>query len=1201
MKKTINKLLTAIIGLAMSVCVAFGVLCMESKTQTPALAETVTSSTWGDYWGQGLTATDDTETNYTYFTHNAYGQRMYYKEKVALDGLTVTIGSTDMVAQSLFGFGLAADAGNYTPESGPFNVTVVPSLYSGQDCVFFNTTHDYNTNGGTVTYLTGTTTPGVCKVDGGAQNRFISAPSSETRYSISFTYKGAHPQGYGNYWSATITLDKGATFRSDLTSATVDFLDSQLNGILDSDGKCYISTWAMSNAGEYYIGVKTAEEKAALSAADTALAAYETARKAGGTVANERAAAVEAVANVPAKYQTSYQAKLDAIDAIDSDWAVAFNTCVEAVYDAETGYSVLNPNEYGDRIYHKEKVKLDGLTVTIGAKNVDMVAGSRFGFGFVSTATNYSPAADAGGGIFNVTAVPSEDVGQNRVYFNSTHASGNTNCIGGDMPYLVYTADTFTPGVYAVEGTVVPCFVSSAADTGDTVYSITFKYMGSFTMMPELGDYWLATITLEEGAPFSSAASSATVAFLESSLNGVLDSNRECYLSAFGMSNGKFYMGVEEADESTSLNAAESAMKAYEEAVRSGEDTEAKKAEALSAIENLNANEYIAYVNKVETLGVLEDSTSSLSQSVSLTVTDGLELNYKIAIPEAFGEAETVALTMVYRDEEFSYGDIQLDDIGRFVFKMNEITPQYMSEPISFTFEANDASGDLVVRRKTESYSVKAYCESLLAASEDAYLRKAIVDMLNYGAAAQAYVNNANTPANAGIDSYQKYATSVDPATATNVLAANQSDVVTFTSATLVLEDKISVGVRFKTKEAYGVARITATAQIGGNAAKSVEVFDGGDGTYYVLCDEIIPTQYDENIIFRVSVDGTEYGSCRYSVNSYVARNYNNAKSGELVKALYAYGVGMDAYVKMTENVNTSESGNLLGDTLFGNGVKVFGTTSANQATDYTVYNTLIEGATPNWQVAQWDSRYDFQDVSNPSFSNGVYTFTDNNAKTLKLNSNTGGIYMEILGEKEYPTQDRQNSTDLWPHLLMQQEWFGSDLVQLSSLSSMKMKMTYTVNRFENKMHGSVNEGLHRAQFVWYITLQNRTEGSADYGEYMWFGLTLFDNADVGESTTTFYRGDDDTEHNTGMLICLAGAQSWSPTRKIPGVGETVSVNYDILTEAKAAFDYAKGKGWFSSSSWSDIYIGSTNFGFEIPGTYNIGVQIDEVGLYYAK
>ncbi len=1187
MRKTINKIFMGIIGLAASVCMAFGIVCMEKQTPTATFAETVTSTTWGDYWGQGFTATDDTATNYTYFTHNSYGSRMYYKEKVALDGLTVTVGSTTMVAQSLFGFGLAADASNYTPETGPFNVTVVPSLYSGQDCVFFNKTHDYNTNGGTIVYLTGTTTSGVCKVDGSAQNRFISAPSSETRYSITFTYKGAHPQGYGNYWSATITLDKGNTFRADLTSATVDFLDSQLNGILDSDGKCYISTWAMSNAGQYYIGIVTAEEKAALATADATLTAYKTARTAGGTVAAQRVAALEAVENLPEKYKASYQAQLDAIDAIDSSWVVA-SGCEAATYNTETGYSTLTPNAWGDRMYYNKKVELDGLKVTIGA--ADMAAGSRFGFGFVNTATAYSPSADAGGGIFNVTVVPEEFAGQIGVYFNSTHASGT----------LVYLTDTTTAGVCTVNDSVQNRFVS--ATSTETRYTITFTYRGAHP--GGFGNYWTAKITLDKGSAFAEGLTSATVDFLDASLGSLLDSEGKCYISAFGMQNDEktFYMGVEDKDDSASLNAAKNAVQAYEDAVRSGVDVEAKKAEAISAIESLGGNQYVGYVNQIEQVQELETSISELGQSMSLTVTDGLTLNYKVNVPEAFGEADSVSLVVNYRDEELVYEDINMDDIGRYVFQMSEVTPQYMSEEFSFTFEALDANGDLCVRRTTDSYSVKTYCENLLAANEDPYLRKAIVDMLNYGAAAQAYVNNGNELANADIADYQKYATSADPATAANVLAANQSSgIVTFTAASLLLEDKISVAVRFKTKEAYGVARITATAQVGDGVAKSVEVFDSGNGTYFVLCGGILPTQYDENVIFRVSVDGTEYGSCRYSVNSYVARNYSNAACGDLVKALYAYGLGMDAYVKVTDNVSTATSGNLMKDTLFGNGIHCCGTTAANAATDYTNYTTFIEGATPSWQICQWDSLYDMQDVANPTFSNGVYTFADGNSKTLQLNSNTGSIYMEILGEKEYPTKDRQDSTDLWPHLLLQQEWFGSDLVQLSSLSSMNMKMTYTVTKFEDKMHGKADAGLHRAQFVWYITLQNRTEGHADYGEYMWFGLMLFDNTETGDVTTTYYRGDDDTENNTGMLMCLPGSSAWSSTGKIAKVGETIHVDYNVLTAAQEAFNYAKRKGWFANSSWSDIYIGSTNFGFEIPGTYNIGVQIDEVALNYTK
>ncbi len=1187
MRKTINKIMMGIIGLAASICMTLGFVCMEKQQPTVARAEMVTSTKWSNTTTYVMSAKEDTATGYTHLSGlNDWGCRMYYNEKLTLDGLTVTVGSTNMVAQSIFGFGFTNDGDNYTPQSGPFNVSIVPSLYSGQDCVFFNTTHDYNTNGGTVVFLTGTTTKGVCKVDGNVQNRFISAPSSETRYSISFTYKGAHPQGYGNYWSATITLDKGNTFRTDLTSATVDFLDSQLNGILDGDGKCYLSAFGISSAGDFYIGIVTAEEKAALATADGALAAYETARTAGGAIADKRNAAVEAVENLPEKYKASYQAKLDAIDAIDTSWVAAVG-CEAATYNADTGYSTLTPNAWGDRMYYKEKVKLDGLKVTIGATN--MVAGSRFGFGFVNTATAYSPSKNDGGGIFNVTIAPSEFEGQNSVYFNSSHASGT----------IVYLTDTTTAGVCTVNDEVQNRFVS--ATSTETRYTITFTYRGAHP--GGFGNYWTAKITLDKGNAFAEGLTSATVDFLDASLGSLLDSEGKCYISAFGMDNGSsaFYMGIEEADDSAALKTAETAVKAYEEAVRSGEDVEAKKAEAISAVKNLGGNAYVGYANQIEKVQEMETSVSALSQSMSLTVTDGLTLSYKVNVPEAFGQAESVTLTVNYRDEKLVYEDINTDDLGRYVFQMNKLTPQYMSEEFSFTFEALDGDDDLCVRRTTENYSVKAYCEALLASSADAYLRRAIVDMLNYGAAAQAYVNNDNELANKDINDYQNYATSVDPADANNVLAANQSEVVTFTAATLLLEDKISVAARFKTKEAYGVARLTATAQVGDGAAKSVEVFDGGNGTYYVLCGGILPTQYDDNVIFRVSVDGTEYASCRYSVNSYVARNYNNASSGDLVKALYAYGVGMAAYVKVTENVNTATSGNLLKDTLFGNGIRCNGTTAANAATDYKNYQTFIEGATPSWQICQWDSKFDMKNVANPTFSNGVYTFADGNSKTLQLNSNTGSIYMEILGEKEYPDKDRQNSTDLWPHLLLQQEWFGSDLVQLSSLSSMNMKMTYTVKNCESKMHGTVNTGLHRAQFVWYITLQNRTERHADYGEYMWFGLMLYDNTEAGKSYPTYYRGDDDTENNTGMLMCLSGSSNWSSTEKIANVGETISLNYNILTEAQEAFNYAKKKGWFSNSSWSDIYIGSTNFGFEIPGTYNIGVQIDEVALNYTK
>ena len=198
MRKTINKIFTGIIGLVASICMTLGFVCMEKQQPTFARAEMVASTMWTAPY-HPLTAQEDTETGYAHLPISNYGERMYYNEKLTLDGLTVTIGSTNMVAGSRFGFGFVTQQAGYSPIStdsegnpqygGIFNVTVVPSWTSGQDCVFFNSTHA----DGTIVYTYPVTTPptsGVCSVDGGVQNRFISAPSAETRYSITFKDMG---------------------------------------------------------------------------------------------------------------------------------------------------------------------------------------------------------------------------------------------------------------------------------------------------------------------------------------------------------------------------------------------------------------------------------------------------------------------------------------------------------------------------------------------------------------------------------------------------------------------------------------------------------------------------------------------------------------------------------------------------------------------------------------------------------------------------------------------------------------------------------------------------------------------------------------------------------------------------------------------------------------------------------------------------
>jgi len=652
----------------------------------------------------------------------------------------------------------------------------------------------------------------------------------------------------GDYWQATITLEKGNTFRSNLQSATIAFLESSLNGILDSNRQCYLSAFGMP--GEFYMGIITAEEKALLASADSALSAYETKKKANGSVIEEREAVVSAINNLPEKYKNSYEAKLLAVDQIDNTWTPAFNSCAAATYDVDTMYSNLSPKDYGNRIYYNKMVKLDGLTVTIGSSN--MVAGSRFGFGFTNVKDGYTPES----GPFNVTVVPSEYEGQNSVYFNSTHASGT----------IVYLTDTVTAGVCTVNNSVQNRFVS--ATSTETRYSVTFTYRGAHP--GGFGNYWTAKITLDKGNAFVEGLTSATVDFLDASLNGILDGNGECYISAFGMASaGGFYMGVKTSADSEKIKTADEALEVYRKAIASGkEDTTAEREAYINAISTLPANESVSYAQKGVELDELKVALENVEQSASVTVSDTLSLNYKIDVPEGVEIGSTVLTSeMNGKTEEYTEGSI--DSQGRFVITTQNITPQYLTEQVKINFVACDTDGNAIIKREI-TYSVQDYCEALLKETSDIKLRTALIDLLNYGTEAQKYVNKTENLANANVEEYQALATGFNASGATDVLAVNKGSAVTFKSATLSLEDKVAVYAKFTTT--VDVANLTATAQIGSDAKVDLEIQEGSNGVYYVVLSGVSPLRYAENIIFSVYNNGSLDAQCRYSVNSYIAR-----------------------------------------------------------------------------------------------------------------------------------------------------------------------------------------------------------------------------------------------------------------------------------------------------------------------------------------
>ncbi len=262
---------------------------------------------------------------------------------------------------------------------------------------------------------------------------------------------------------------------------------------------------------------------------------------------------------------------------------------------------------------------------------------------------------------------------------------------------------------------------------------------------------------------------------------------------------------------------------------------------------------------------------------------------------------------------------------------------------------------------------------------------------------------------------------------------------------------------------------------------------------------------------------------------------------------------------------------------------------------------------TPSWSFAQWGTKFDLYDYSDREYFNGgnKYVYASQGVyrngklvpgKVLGIDSDRGTIYMELNASTEYdhPRQDGEN----WPHTLLSQD-FGGDLVHISELSDLVMNMTYEITKFEDHMGASADSGKHCAQLVWYITLQNRTPNHPDYGSYVWFGITLWDNRISGASFGGYEAEDGGKADATHAFIYQPASAYVHNNGKLPIVGEKRTVDFHLMDAARRAFDTAKAKGYLGSTQWDDLYIGGMNFGFENTGTYDSAVQIDSVGVYY--
>ena len=248
-------------------------------------------------------------------------------------------------------------------------------------------------------------------------------------------------------------------------------------------------------------------------------------------------------------------------------------------------------------------------------------------------------------------------------------------------------------------------------------------------------------------------------------------------------------------------------------------------------------------------------------------------------------------LSVVFNGETF---EITENKDG--VFEFIGVTPQKLGDEMTATLYGADGTqiGDAA------TLSVKSYLDELLALSyEDSGLsqlkyqamRELCVNMLNYGAAAQTYVDyKTDNLVNKDLSDELK-------ALATEKIIVTDTD----TDKAVNGDAWVGAGVRFDYKLGlYYVFKAASadeyTATINGTEVTPEAYTALGEGYYVIRYNSFNATNMNDVVTAKLTKDGAEQ-TFAYSIKSYVAsKGGDTSNVANLVNATYTYGYAAVAY-----------------------------------------------------------------------------------------------------------------------------------------------------------------------------------------------------------------------------------------------------------------------------------------------------------------
>jgi hypothetical protein len=241
------------------------------------------------------------------------------------------------------------------------------------------------------------------------------------------------------------------------------------------------------------------------------------------------------------------------------------------------------------------------------------------------------------------------------------------------------------------------------------------------------------------------------------------------------------------------------------------------------------------------------------------------------------------------------------------------------------------------------------------------------------------------------------------------------------------------------------------------------------------------------------------------------------------------------------------------------------------------------------WDLAQWSSRMPLA-AQEPVRGQG-FLMASNEAKQVVVGV-PGTVWADLsLGVnagKEYP-RPRASTAEPWVHLLVQQDFV--DPPRLGNLQRCFVSLDARLKRSILVTTNAYSPSLHAAQFLVYLTLANRNPAAPGYGECFWFGIPVFDNR---YPMVPAYEAQDFGD--TKLFIFTPGTKEFC-SESLQG-GQWVRFRRDLLPLMREGFAHGQVKGFFKpSSKWEDFRPLGIFIGWEVPGVFDVDLQIRDLSL----